>query len=57
MYAYYIYIYIYSCIIVVKITKIVKFGLVVANIPKSSRKRLQITCCRKWTGYILADFY
>jgi hypothetical protein len=34
-----------------------KFGLVVANIAKSSRKQLQVACSRKWSGYILADFY
>jgi hypothetical protein len=32
-----------------------KFGLVVANNPKSSHKQVQIAC--KWIGYILADFY
>jgi hypothetical protein len=34
-----------------------KFGFIVANILKSSRKRLQVACSRKWSGYILADFY
>jgi hypothetical protein len=34
-----------------------KFDLVVANISKSSCKQLQVACSRKWTGYILADFY
>jgi hypothetical protein len=33
------------------------YGLVVANIPKSNRKQLQVTCSCKQSGYILADFY
>ncbi len=46
-----------SCIIVVRITKITKIWSYNCNIPKSSRKQLQVACRRKWSGYILADFY
>jgi hypothetical protein len=38
-------------------TKRMKFGLVVVNIPKSSRKQIQVTCSCKWNAYILVDFY
>ncbi len=38
-------------------TKIIEIWSCSCNILKSSRKRLQIACSNKWTGYILADFY
>jgi hypothetical protein len=38
-------------------TKIVEIWSCSCNIPKSSRKWLQVACSHKWTGYILADFY
>jgi hypothetical protein len=44
-------------LIVVRMTKIVEIWLVLANIPKFSRKQLQVACNCKWIGYILADFY
>jgi hypothetical protein len=46
-----------SCIIVVRMTKIVEIWSCSCNIPKSSCKWLQVACSHKWTGYILADFY
>jgi hypothetical protein len=46
-----------SCIIVVRMTKIVEIWSCKCNIPKSSCKWLQVARSRKWTGYILADFY
>ncbi len=36
---------------------ILKFGLVVTNIPKSNRKQVEVACSHKWSGYILVDFY
>jgi len=38
-------------------TKIVEIWSCSCNIPKFSRKWLQVACNRKWTGYILVDFY
>jgi len=38
-------------------TKIVEIWSCSCNIPKSSCKQIQVACSRKWTGYILADFY
>jgi hypothetical protein len=46
-----------SCIIVMRMIKIVEIWSCSCNILKSSCKRLQIACSRKWAGYILADFY
>ncbi len=46
-----------SCIIVMKMTKIVKIRSCSCKYSKSSRKQLPIACSRKWSGYILADFY
>ncbi len=46
-----------SCIIVVRMTKIVEIWSYSTNILKSSCKRLQVACSCKCSGYILADFY
>ncbi len=46
-----------SCVIVVRMTKMIEIWSCNYNIRKSSYKRLQVACSHKWSGYILTHFY